>query len=213
MIGSHNSMSYLPPKHWFWRLFTPFWRCQNKTIKEQIYAGVRFFDIRVVWDKKLDCWQFAHGLVRFGWAKRDSLAIGLTPILTLLEAHGCLYRIVLERGTEFEEARFRNWFVYSNGAEIWWGSHPHCTAVIIKRGWKSVRSRRFDYAFKNLHLADHSFVPFRSDRPWWRQLSWRMFCTPRLWAKRHNTVKKGWKKSRNTVHFYDFATELKLKDK
>ena len=195
-------MSYLPPKHWFWRLFTPFWRCQNKSIKEQIDAGVKFFDLRVVWDW-LDCWQFAHGLVRFGGT------VSVADVIALLEMHKCLYRIVLERGTEYEEARFRNWFVYSYDAGIWWRSHPHCIAVIIKRGWKSVRSRRFDYAFKNLQLADHSFVPFRSDRPWWRQLSWRMFCTPRLWAKRHNTVKKGWKKGRKKVHFYDFATELK----
>lgn len=210
MIGSHNSMSYLPPKHWFWRLFTPFWRCQNKTIEEQIKAGVEFFDIRVVWDRKLNIWQFAHGLVQFVFTDLDFFTME-EDLLTYLDAHGCLYRIVLERGTEFDEARFRNWFLYSNGAEIWWGSHPHCTAVIIKRGWKSVRSRRFDYAFKNLQLADHSFVPFRSDRPWWRQLSWRMFCTPRLWAKRHNTVRNSWKKSGNTVHFYDFATELKDK--
>lgn len=209
MIGSHNSMSYLPPKHWFWRLFTPFWRCQDKTIKEQINAGVRFFDIRVVWDRKLDCWQFAHGLVQFGWKKGDPLSVGFEPTLTLLETHGCLYRIVLERGTKYEEARFRNWFVYSNGAEIWWRSHPNCIAAIIKRGWYNVRLNANYYT--KLHLADHSFVPFRSDKPWWRQLSWRMFCTPRLWAKRHNTVKKGWKKSRNTVHFYDFATELKDK--
>lgn len=209
MIGSHNSMSYLPPKHWFWRLFTPFWRCQNKTIEEQIKAGVEFFDIRVVWDRKLHCWQFAHGLVQFGWKKGDPLSVGLEPTLTLLEAHGCLYRIVLERGSEYDEERFKSWFGF--GADIWWKSHPHCISAIRKRGWKSVRSRRFDYAFKNLQLADHSFVPFRSDRPWWRQLSWRMFCTPRLWAKRHNTVRNSWKKSGNTVHFYDFATELKDK--
>lgn len=208
MIGSHNSMTYLPPKHWFWRLFTPFWRCQNKTIKEQIDAGVRFFDIRVVWDRKLDCWQFAHGLVRFGWKKGDGLSISLNTILTLLEAYGCLYRIVLERGSEYDEERFKSWFGF--GADIWWGSHSHCTAAIIKSGWYIARSGMESIA---LGLDDRSFVPFHSDKPWWRQLSWRMLCTPRLWAKRHNTVKQGWKEDKDTVHFYDFATELKLKEK
>lgn len=207
MIGSHNSMSYLPPKRWFWRLFTPLWRCQDKTIEEQIKAGVRFFDIRVVWDRKLDCWQFAHGLVRFGWKKGDPLSVGLELVLTLLEAYGCLYRIVLERGTEFDEARFRNWFGSSNGAAIWWGSHPHCISAIIKRGWKCVRLNA--YYYDRLHLADRSFVPFHSDKPWWRQLSWRMLCTPRLWAKTHNTVQDGWKEDNDTVYYYDFATELK----
>lgn len=203
MIGSHNSMTYLPPKHRFWRLFTPFWRCQDKTVEEQIKAGVRLFDLRVVWDRKLHCWHFAHGLVRFGGT------VSVADVIALLEMHKCLYRIVLERGTEYEEARFRNWFGGSVGANIWWGGHPNCIAAIIKRGWYNVRLNANYYT--KLHLADHSFVPFRSDRPWWRQLSWRMFCTPRLWAKRHNTMKKGWKKSRNTVHFYDFATELKDK--
>lgn len=209
MIGSHNSMSYLPPQRWLWRLFAPFWRCQDKTIEEQIKAGVRFFDIRVVWDRKLDCWQFAHGLVRFGWKKGDPLSVGLEPVLTLLETRGCLYRIVLERGAEYDEARFRNWFGHSVGAEIWWGSHPHCISAIIKRGWKSVKGRHFDVAYKNMQLDDRSFVPFHSDKPGWRQLSWRMLCTPRLWAKRHNTVRQGWKEDNDTVHFYDFATELK----
>lgn len=205
MIGSHNSMTYLPPKHRFWRLFTPFWRCQNKSIKEQIDAGVRFFDLRVVWDRKLHCWQFAHGLVRFGGT------VSVAGVIALLEMHKCLYRIVLECGTEYDEDLFLYGFVHAKYVKAWWGNHPNCIAAIIKRGWKSVRSRRFDYAFKNLHLADHSFVPFRSDRPWWRQLSWRMFCTPRLWANRHNTVENGWKEDKNTVHFYDFATELKDK--
>ena len=198
-------MSYLPPKHWFWRLFTPFWRCQNKTIEEQIKAGVEFFDLRVVWDRKLHWWQFAHGLVRFGGT------VSVEGVIALLEMHKCLYRIVLECGTEYDEVLFRYGFVHAKYIEAWWGNHPHCIAAIIKRGWRSIRSRRFDYAYKNMQLADHSFVPFHSDRPWWKQLSWKMFCTPRLWAKRHNTVRNSWKKSGNTVHFYDFATELKDK--
>lgn len=204
MIGSHNSMSYLPPKHWLWRLFTPFWRCQDKTIKKQIDAGVRFFDIRVVWDRKRYCWQFAHGLVQFGLKKGWS--IRLDTVLTLLETHGCLYRIVLERGTKYDENWFRYKYTINKYTETWWGRHPHCTAVIIKRGWETVRISQKGYS---LRLDDRSFVPFHSDRPWWRQLSWRMLCTPRLWAKRHNTVKQGWKDDKDTVHFYDFATELK----
>ena len=104
-----------------------------------------------------------------------------------------------------------HWFVHAKYVKAWWGNHPNCIAAIIKRGWYNVRSNANYYT--KLHLADHSFVPFRSDKPWWRQLSWRMFCTPRLWAKRHNTVENGWKEDKNTVHFYDFATELKLKEK
>lgn len=194
MIGSHNSMSYLPPKHWFWRLFTPFWRCQNKTIKEQIDAGVEFFDLRVVWDRRLHSWHFAHGLATLKGS--SSLVYGT---MQKLEKQGLHYRIVLERGDERTKRLFRRTFA---------NLHPSngCIAVIIKRGWEISYGAE---CYGRMSLVDHSFVPFHSDRPWWKQLSWRMFCTPRLWAKRHNTVKKGWKKGRNTVHFYDFATELK----
>lgn len=194
MIGSHNSMSYLPPKHWFWRLFTPFWRCQNKTIEEQIKAGVEFFDLRVVWDRKLCCWRFAHGLVTF----KGSIYL-VYDTVRYLEEQDLRYRIVLERGDGWTERQFRS----TSGS-----SRPGsgCTDIIIKRGWKPIYSKDC-----GIRVYDHSFVPFHSDRPWWRQLSWRMFCTPRLWAKRHNTVRNSWKKSGNTVHFYDFATELKDK--
>lgn len=196
MIGSHNSMTYLPPVHRFWRLFTPFWRCQNKTIDDQINAGVEFFDLRVVWDKKLGCWYFAHGLVTLKGGNR------VYGIMRKLEKRGLRYRIVLERGDGRAEYLFRRTFE---------NVHPGsgCIAAIIKRGWRNAGYNAECYG--SMQLADHSFVPFRSDRPWWRQLSWRMFCTPRLWAKRHNTVRNSWKKSGNTVHFYDFATELKEK--
>ncbi|MGN0144129.1 MAG: hypothetical protein ACI398_04050 [Clostridium sp.] len=51
IIGSHNSLSYLKPKHWYQWIFYPWARCQSKTLKEQYDSGVRYFDIRVRFDK------------------------------------------------------------------------------------------------------------------------------------------------------------------
>lgn len=65
MIGSHNSMSYLPVRQWYLK---PFWwmaRCQSKTLNEQFHTyGVRLFDIRIRFDKNEEP-IVAHGPIEF----------------------------------------------------------------------------------------------------------------------------------------------------
>lgn len=58
-IATHNSATGEKPMWYSW-IFTPFARCQGKTIKEQYEAGCRLFDIRIklVGDK----WKMAHGV-------------------------------------------------------------------------------------------------------------------------------------------------------
>ena len=56
-------MTYLRPKQWWGYLFIPFWRCQNKTIREQWAAGVRCFDLRVTFEEYGKP-VFTHGIVR-----------------------------------------------------------------------------------------------------------------------------------------------------
>ena len=46
MIGSHNSLTYLPAKTLVGKLLIPWTRCQNKTLVGQYNMGVRYFDIR-----------------------------------------------------------------------------------------------------------------------------------------------------------------------
>lgn len=61
IIGTHNSMTYLPPEHWYGWFMTPFARCQRKTIEEQWYDGARCFDLRIRFTKQGEPY-FAHGL-------------------------------------------------------------------------------------------------------------------------------------------------------
>lgn len=61
ILGSHNSMTYLPPKMWLMRLFSLFWRCQRSDLKRQYSSGVRCFDLRIRNIKEK--WVFAHGLI------------------------------------------------------------------------------------------------------------------------------------------------------
>lgn len=65
MIGTHNSMSYLPPKKWWLKPFRFIAQCQTKTIREQFEKyGVRLFDLRISYDKN-GIPEFRHGLMAF----------------------------------------------------------------------------------------------------------------------------------------------------
>lgn len=64
-IGTHNSMSYLPPKKWYIYPFRFIARCQSKTIKEQYEKyGARMFDLRIAFDKN-GTPEFRHGIMRY----------------------------------------------------------------------------------------------------------------------------------------------------
>lgn len=61
IIGTHNSMTYLPPEHWYGWFMIPFARCQRKTIEQQWYDGARCLDLRIRFTKQGEPY-FAHGL-------------------------------------------------------------------------------------------------------------------------------------------------------
>lgn len=62
-IGTHNSMSYLPPKKWYLYPFRFMAKCQSKSIEEQYKLGARMFDIRVSFDGLIP--EFRHGSMAF----------------------------------------------------------------------------------------------------------------------------------------------------
>lgn len=63
-IGSHDTMTYLPPKKWYIYPFRWIAQCQSKTLKYQFELGVRYFDIRVRYTKD-GIPEFAHGLISY----------------------------------------------------------------------------------------------------------------------------------------------------
>ena len=69
MIGSHNTLSYLPPKN-LWGKITRLWnKCQDKTIEEQFNSGVDYFDIRInLYNEE---WHFVHNKVDYGIVDND----------------------------------------------------------------------------------------------------------------------------------------------
>lgn len=64
VLGSHNSLSYLPIKN-KWNLFM---RSQNCTLSEQYNIGVRLFDIKVRYNRKI---QFCCGNIVFDYTENQ----------------------------------------------------------------------------------------------------------------------------------------------
>lgn len=71
LISTHNSATGNKGYGILSKLLTPFAKCQSKTLTEQYKAGCRYFDIRVVKDKR--GFVTAHGLWR-GVALPNALA-------------------------------------------------------------------------------------------------------------------------------------------
>ena len=72
-LGSHNSWSYLKPKHWWLAPFNFIAKCQDVDIYEQheIY-GVECFDLRVRFNKYGDV-QLCHGFMTY---KTNGIELG-----------------------------------------------------------------------------------------------------------------------------------------
>lgn len=62
MIGSHNSLSYMPIKGWK-KILKPWVRCQSLSLEQQYQKGIRYFDIRV--RKHKGEWWYCHNSALF----------------------------------------------------------------------------------------------------------------------------------------------------
>lgn len=139
MIASHNSWTYLPPvKRWMW-LLAPFAKCQNKTIEEQIKAGVEVLDLRL----KLynETMKVAHG----GY-------IVNAPFFGDLFYHPKYCRVLLEsRNPSAEEiAKFKKFCKFmeiNNPITIFYGGHG-----AHKPNW---RTQYYNFGTTGPHLEEY----------------------------------------------------------
>ena len=65
ILGSHNTMSYLPPKQWWAKVLRFTAKCQSAKLEEQLHKyNCRLFDFRVRFSNNGDL-VFAHGPIEF----------------------------------------------------------------------------------------------------------------------------------------------------
>ena len=63
MLGSHNSLTYLPCRKWWMYLINWAAKCQSKTLSTQFHDGVKYFDFRVRFKDGKPV--IAHGLIEY----------------------------------------------------------------------------------------------------------------------------------------------------
>ena len=166
MIGTHNTMTYLPPRRWWFRPFTFLWRCQTKSLSEQVGTGAGYFDIRIRKTKN-GGFRFAHGLVDLG----DIEFSDPKEIFEYLDFYGQPYRVLVEKG-DF------SWI--TGDLMLWIEESTKCVYLGIKKPWTSLWSR---LGF-NKPIKDYSYVPvYTGDKPEGSRFN---LSTIKRWAKKHN---------------------------
>lgn len=124
-IGSHNTMTYLPVKRRYMKLFNWIAKCQDLTLYQQYCEGIRIFDFRIAYNK-YGIPEFAHGLVKY---RSDRINHYLKYINDTLDK--CIVRIILEseknNGIELFKYNVSNWirlykniiFIQGNSKKNW----------------------------------------------------------------------------------------------
>lgn len=172
IIGSHNSMSYLPVKNKWLKLVNKlFAQCQNKDIDDQIDAGVRCFDLRVYLDKDKH-WKFAHGLINYDGDDIDAVVSHLSFVIK----DKCYVRIILEKEYNNDDSiEFQKLCTYLE--------HTYDNIIFIggyrKKDWKLL------YDFNNYVFDITQYVgSMASDAKWYEKFM------PFMYAKRCNHINK-----------------------
>lgn len=187
MLATHNSMTYLPAVNPFFNLFSFLWRCQNRTEFGQTLLGAEYLDFRVAFRKgRLT---FAHGIVDL-----QTPPGGVIFAIKDMDAFVKGFRVVLERGSEEDAAKLRTLLAQAK--------LRHLTHIIIKKDWRIIFRRKRPGVPDS--IIDHSFVPFTSDKPWYKQLGLHIINYPKRYARRHNGRVIRARTDEGHLHFYDF---------
>ena len=186
IIGSHNSLSYLPPKRWWMKPFAFMARCQRVDYTRQYMLGARLFDLRVWFDKDGNI-QVRHGRMLY-----DIGQYGIYKFLRSLERISawfpddrCYCRIILEEDAHASRMPYAgkseelfNKFCYMTEKQ-----YPHVKFFGGNRkyDWKVL------YDFGNAVSLDDKYSSttslFKSKKRWLAVLD--DLC-PYLYAKTHN---------------------------
>ena len=182
IIGTHNSMSFLNPKHWWMRPINwLFAQCQDD--ETAVFNG-GCVDTRIYWDKEVG-WRFAHGLVSYEF---DNEYCGFfTTIGKFYKAGVRFFRITLERnGNE-------NGFV--NLCKLLEKDYKRLGVTFIGGYRKSDWKQLYDFGTNDIPI--HQWVGSMADDARWYERF-----IPRLYAKRMN--KHNLRNAKKGINLYDF---------
>lgn len=148
-IGSHNSMTYLPPKKWYMYPFKFVAKCQSSTIEEQYEKySIRMFDIRISFDKETGKPEFRHGLISYKG--------NVDKVFEYLNSKGKVYvRLILE---EYKEDKTRlqedKFYLY---CIKWEKKYPNIKFFggIRKRDWKEIYHFKYNPRYEDKYSSNN----------------------------------------------------------
>lgn len=182
IIGTHNTMSYLPPKHWWQKPINwLFAQCQKgitEDVKEQAV------DIRLVWNKKQRRWDYAHGLVTY-----DRYTNYTNPRILIdyfIETGVKYVRLILERDGGEEQFQY----LCRHLSRIF-GNEVAFIGGYRKSDWKQL------YDFGTNDIPIHQWVGSMADDARWYERF-----IPRLYARRMN--RKNMENLKEGINLFDF---------
>ena len=184
MLGSHDSFTFAQPKNRLWNLISWTWRTQNLDINKQMELGVQYFDVRVRKDRGK--WRICHGKVDFNITYES-----LRDIVDLFS--GYKLRLILERGTLWDEEDFKFWVRYlSQNSET-------ISFAAIKDGWEVIID-------KDIPTIDYCYVPWSSGQTLRYNIKKFTLSTIKQWAKKHNPrFTYLISKDKSTLYFMDYV--------
>lgn len=161
-LGTHNSLSYHKCQWWL-RPFSWIGKCQSLTIQEQFDLGVRYFDIRVKFDKHGNPIS-GHGLLTYN--------IDITQVLKYLDnkKERIIVRLFLENSKK-NPNKWNN--LFADYIQYWKQAYPYL--YFVEGGCR--------YEYKN-------FISCNIDsRVCYAEYWKKKFCIPfpKIWAKKHNS--------------------------
>lgn len=179
IIGTHNTMSYLPPKHWWQKPINwLFAQCQKDITEDATGQAV---DIRLVWDKQQSRWDYAHGLVTYGRYTNPS------NLIAYFIGIGVKYvRLILERDGGEEQFQYlcRHLSRTFYDKAVFIGGYR-------KSDWKQL------YDFGTNDIPIHQWVgSMAEDARWYERF------IPRLYARRMN--RKNMENLKEGINLFDF---------
>lgn len=146
-LGSHDSMTYLPPKKWYLYPFRFMARCQSKSIEEQYEKyGIRMFDLRVSFDKKNNP-EFRHGVIAY---KGD-----VEKVLSYLNTKRAAVRLVLEEYYDDKDNRQEDLFKYY--CAIWKAQYSNIKFFggIRKRDWTVIYPFKYNPKYDDKYSSNN----------------------------------------------------------
>lgn len=169
MIGSHNSYTYLDSVNGY-NKFAKYWRCQTKTIQQQLDSHVRFFDIRIKEQTKNNrkIWRVMHGI-----AELDKVFSSLTTLCAYFKTLNVKFRIILEGGSED--------FFRTEVNKILPIYKEYITEIVIKKDWTILYQD-----WKGIKIHYYSFVPWKEEWSIFKNIKHFLSSTIKNWAAEHN---------------------------